>query len=130
MNALANDQLERIKSYLATSVWDGSVNVQTDNRGTTEAERAAMRQHPPHILLTNYQMLENLLVRPAAREALFRGHRLRFFVLDEVHTYRGTLGTHVALLLRRLKAHLKKAAPGVPEPISVGTSATIKSSDS
>ena len=129
MNALANDQLERIKSYLATSGWDGSVNVQMYNRGTTEAERAAMREHPPHILLTNYQMLEYLLVRPADREALFRGHRLRFLVLDEVHTYRGTLGTHVALLLRRLKAHLRKAAPDRAEPIAIGTSATIKSDD-
>ena len=54
-------------------------------------------------------MLEYLLVRPADRESLFAGHRCRFVVLDEVHTYRGTLGTHVALLVRRLRAHL---APG------------------
>lgn len=127
MNALANDQLERIDGYLQASGWAGSVAVRQYNRTTTEPEREAMRKSPPHILLTNYQMLEYLLVRPKDREALFAGHRIRFLVFDEVHTYRGTLGTHVALLVRRLKAHLRHAVPGSPPPICVGTSATIKS---
>src|SRR5579863_8267038 len=69
MNALANDQLERIESYLKVSGWEGTIDVQMYNRSTTQAERAAMRERPPHILLTNYQMLEYLLVRPADREA-------------------------------------------------------------
>ncbi len=129
MNALANDQLERIQEYLKNSGWAGSVDVQMYNRTTTEAERAAMRQSPPHILLTNYQMLEYLLVRPKDRDNLFANHRLRFLVFDEVHTYRGTLGTHVALLIRRLKAHLRRSVPAAPTPICVGTSATIKSDD-
>lgn len=137
MNALANDQYDRIQEYLQASGWAGSVDVQMYNRSTTEAEREAMRQSPPHVLLTNYQMLEYLLVRPKDREALFAQHRIRFLVLDEVHTYRGTLGTHVALLVRRLKAHLRRAAPrvpsmgmpGQPAPVCIGTSATIKSDD-
>jgi hypothetical protein len=49
-------------------------------------------------------MLEYLLVRPADRDALFANHRCRFVVLDEVHTYRGSLGANIALLLRRLLA--------------------------
>lgn len=129
MNALANDQFERIQEYLQNSGWAGSVDVQMYNRSTTEAERFAMRQSPPHILLTNYQMLEYLLVRPKDRDSLFADHRLRFLVFDEVHTYRGTLGTHVALLIRRLKAHLRRSVPAAPAPICVGTSATIKSDD-
>ena len=129
MNALANDQLERIQEYLQNSGWAGSVDVQMYNRTTTEAERAALRQSPPHILLTNYQMLEYLLVRPKDRDSIFANHRLRFLVFDEVHTYRGTLGTHVALLIRRLKAHLRRSVPAAPAPICVGTSATIKSDD-
>lgn len=129
MNALANDQFERIQAYLQNSGWAGSVDVQMYNRTTTEAERAAMRQSPPHILLTNYQMLEYLLVRPKDRDSLFADHRLRFLVFDEVHTYRGTLGTHVALLIRRLKAHLRRSVPAAPAPICIGTSATIKSDD-
>jgi ATP-dependent helicase YprA (DUF1998 family) len=81
------------------------------NRGTREDERAQLRERPPHLLLTNYQMLEYLLVRPADRDSLFAGHHCRFVVLDEAHTYRGTLGTHVALLLRRLRAHLCRSNP-------------------
>ena len=61
-------------------------------------------------------------------------------MLDEVHTYRGTLGSNIALLVRRLRAHLSGARQdwaidGPPEERSrrfptllpVGTSATIKS---
>lgn len=127
MNALANDQLERIQAYLKSSGWEGSVDVRMYNRTTDEKEREEMRKRPPHILLTNYQMLEYLLVRPKDREALFARHRMRFVVFDEVHTYRGGLGTNIALLVRRLRAHLRRAVSDRPSPIFVGTSATIRS---
>ena len=127
MNALANDQLERIQQYLRDSGYGDSIRVAVYNRGTIEAERERLRQRPPHLLLTNYQMLEYLLVRPADRESLFAGHRCRFVVLDEVHTYRGTLGTHVALLVRRLRAHLRRANPAAAPFLPIATSATIRS---
>ena len=101
-----------------------------------------MRRNPPHILLTNYMMLEYLLVRPADREGIFANHRCRFLVLDEVHTYRGILGSNIALLVRRLKTHLARARQDwrvevsadehprrFPLLVPVGTSATIKSMD-
>lgn len=140
MNALANDQEMRINEYLHNSGWAGAISVAKYDRGTKQSEREELRSNPPHILLTNYMMLEYLLVRPADREAIFANHRCRFLVLDEVHTYRGTLGSNIALLVRRLKAHLANARqdwnPNVlpseqtrryPEVIPVGTSATIKS---
>ena len=85
-------------------------------------------------------MLEYLLVRPADREALFKNHRCRYIVLDEVHSYRGSLGSNIALLYRRLLAHLKHAkhdflpdarddARRFPRVVPVATSATIKSVD-
>jgi hypothetical protein len=89
--------------------------------------RDSLRHRPPHLLLTNYQMLEYLLVRPQDRDALFAGHRCRFVVLDEVHTYRGTLGTHVALLLRCLCAHLRRPNPQAAAFVPIATSATIRS---
>lgn len=140
MNALANDQLQRIEEYLRDAGFAGAISVARYDRGTQQAEREALRRNPPHILLTNYMMLEYLLVRPADREDIFANHRCRFLVLDEVHTYRGTLGSNIALLVRRLRTHLACARqdwmPSVPESeiarryptlVPVGTSATIKS---
>lgn len=140
MNALANDQLLRIEQYLAEAGWAGAISVKRYDRGTSQTEREEMRQSPPHILLTNYMMLEYLLVRPADRDRIFANHRCRFVVLDEVHTYRGTLGSNIALLVRRARAHLQRAAqdwntnmpdgdqaPRFPRLLMVGTSATIKS---
>lgn len=140
MNALANDQEQRIREYLAAAGFAGTVSVSRYDRSTKEAEREALRRDPPHILLTNYMMLEYLLVRPKDREDIFANHRCRYLVLDEVHTYRGALGSNIALLVRRLRAHLSRARqdwlPDVDEHlrryrfpllIPVGTSATIKS---
>ena len=140
MNALANDQMERITRYLEESGWAGAVTVAQYDRSTTQPRRRELRERPPHLLLTNYMMLEYLLVRPADRDDIFANHRCRFLVLDEVHTYRGTLGTNIALLVRRLRAHLARARQDwrtsppddvrdrrFPSLTPVGTSATIKS---
>ena len=139
MNALANDQELRINQYLEDTGWAGAIRVAKYDRSTSQTEREALRKSPPHILLTNYMMLEYLLVRPADREDIFANHRCRFLVLDEVHTYRGKLGSNIALLVRRLKVHLARArqewranvpdeerARRYPAMIPVGTSATIK----
>lgn len=139
MNALANDQEIRIREYLEGS-GHTHVKVERYDRTTSETKREEMRASPPHILLTNFMMLEYLLVRPADRIKLFANHRCRFVVLDEVHTYRGTLGANIALLARRLFAHLAEAeqtfatdhaehARRFPKIIPVATSATIKSVD-
>jgi hypothetical protein len=140
MNALANDQRERIQDYLDGAGLASAVRVEQYDRSATSEDRKRMRDRPPHILLTNYMMLEYLLVRPADRDAIFANHRCRFVVLDEVHTYRGSLGTNIALLTRRLKAHLRAArqdweitppadlqARRFPPLIPIGTSATVKS---
>lgn len=139
MNALANDQQERIQAFLQAS-GHTHVTVERYDRSTKEDQRRRLRANPPHILLTNYMMLEYLLVRPADRDALFANHRCRFVVLDEVHAYRGSLGANIALLYRRLLAHLRQARQDwladdrgdpkrFPAPLAVATSATIKSVD-
>lgn len=67
--------------------------------------RQEMLAHPPHILITNYAMLEHLLLFPK-NAPLFRQSMLRFIVLDEVHTYAGAQASEVALLLRKLRRRL------------------------
>ncbi|SHJ88835.1 DEAD/DEAH box helicase [Desulfofundulus thermosubterraneus] len=54
MNALANDQKQRIEEYLAEAGFAGAVRVEQYDRGTPQAKREEMRANPPHILLTNY----------------------------------------------------------------------------
>ena len=87
-------------------------------------DRETMRKTPPDVLLTNYKMLDYLLLRPKDRQLWARNspETLRYVVVDELHTFDGAQGTDLALLLRRLRARLQ-----VPEGrlICVGTSATL-----
>jgi ATP-dependent helicase YprA (DUF1998 family) len=73
-----------------------------------------MQEAPPDILVTNYSMLEYMLMRPVesmifdqTREWLASDPEAHFtLVLDEAHTYSGAKGTEVAHLIRRLKERL------------------------
>ena len=130
MNALANDQIERLRNILADcpEITYGSYTGQTKqsyskalqeyrilNGGINPKEnelisREQMLQTPPHILLTNYAMLEYLMIRPKEMP-LFEGKyalNWKFIVLDEAHIYNGSTGIEVSMLLRRLKSCLPK----------------------
>jgi ATP-dependent helicase YprA (DUF1998 family) len=87
--------------------------------------RQEMLAHPPHVLITNYAMLEHLLLFPK-NAALFRHSVLRFLVLDEVHTYTGTQASEVALLLRKLRRRLRLTSDAVQ---CIGTSASLAKGD-
>ncbi len=81
--------------------------------------RAAIRAKKPQVLITNFSMLEYLLVRPVDAP-IFEGANLEFLVLDEAHAYRGVQATEIGYLLRRLKDRL-----GQPTPRCIATSATL-----
>ncbi len=138
MNALANDQYERFSHYLA-----GTGITFARYTGDTPEDPSDSKREPrpeglcpeaiwyrkeiresgtrPNILMTNYSMLEYLLLRKLDR-VLF-DHNLQFIVLDEVHTYSGARGIEVACLLRRLKEHVNKLDGSLT---CIGTSATVK----
>lgn len=135
MNALASDQARR----LAQTLWDdGRLKGQVSaglfiggegqhgvaSRDHLVDQRAVLRRSPPDILLTNYRMLDFLLMRPDD-QGLWEHNgpeTLRFLVLDELHTYDGAQGSDVACLIRRLRARLGAGAGTI---CPVGTSATI-----
>lgn len=79
----------------------------------------------PQILITNYAMLEYLLLRPQD-SPLFSQGKWRFVVLDEAHTYAGAKGIEVGLLMRRLKLRLGHQ-PG--QMRCIATSATLTGDD-
>lgn len=88
--------------------------------------RKEMRNTPPHILLTNYSMLEYLLLRPDD-SPLFdngRAQHWTYLVLDEAHQYRGSKGIEMAMLLRRLKQRLSEGGK-TGQFRCIATSATI-----
>lgn len=145
MNALANDQLLRLRVLLQNypSITFGRYTGETvERKEDAEARfsrmpnagpllsnellsREEMRAAPPHILLTNYAMLEYLLLRPQDTE-LFdgpTGRHWRFIVIDEAHVYDGASGIEVAMLMRRLKDRVVSSEPG--RLTSIATSATI-----
>ncbi len=83
--------------------------------------RSEMLLTPPHILITNYAMLEHLLLLPR-NAPLFHNARLRFLVLDEIHTYTGAQAIEVAFLLRKLKVQLGLESGNLQV---IGTSASL-----
>lgn len=138
MNALANDQARRFARLIAkTAAFRGlRVGLYTGGRkgepgmGTVMSpdgvitDRDTLRKAPPDVLLTNYKMLDYLLIRPKDR-ALWRHNEpdtLRYVIVDELHTFDGAQGTDLAMLLRRLRARLQVPAT---QWICVGTSATL-----
>lgn len=91
--------------------------------------REEMQSSPPDILITNFTMLEYMLLREDDRQLFANPKHFSFIVLDEVHTYSGTQGMEVAMLLRRLKGFLESRA-GQSLPIQcIGTSATLGGKD-
>lgn len=76
--------------------------------------RHEVQTAPPDLLVTNYSMLEYMLMRPIERQifdktaAWLKANPSETFlvVLDEAHLYRGAPGAEVGLLLRRLRARL------------------------
>ncbi|HEV2471472.1 MAG TPA: DEAD/DEAH box helicase, partial [Chthonomonadales bacterium] len=94
--ALAQDQLGKLDSFGLFPV----VRYGPYDGDTLAAERRAIRQNA-HIVLTNPDMLHiGILPNHSAWSRFLRN--LRYVVVDEMHSYRGVFGAHVAQLLRRL----------------------------
>lgn len=141
MNALATDQSRRIAELIHKSPeLRGNVTVgmyvggreHTPSRMMSEdnviTDHETLLNTPPDILMTNYKMLDYLLVRPKDA-GLWKDNApdtLKYIAVDELHTFDGAQGTDLACLLRRLKSRLWTPAGYL---CCIGTSATMGSKD-
>src|SRR5271167_3531215 len=116
--ALAQDQLTELHD-LATRLND-CFGVFTYDGDTPSDARKAIRERG-HVILTNPDMLHTgILPHHTKWQRLFEN--LRYVVLDELHTYRGVFGSHLANVLRRLA---RIAQFYGSDPVFVCCSATI-----
>lgn len=155
MNALVNDQVDRIHSWLKgqsgvtlfhftsetpedrrMATRDGvpeydvsRIRTRQQARGLESPDGARIKRHAatrvPDVLVTNYSMLEYMLCRP--QDGVFFGPGLRTVVLDEAHLYAGALAAEITMLLRRLLDRCGRAPQDV---LTIGTSATLGTGDS
>ena len=142
MNALATDQEKRIaklvhespelKNKIRVGLYVGGQEEKPSMMMTESGvitDHQTLQNNPPDILLTNYKMLDYLLVRPKDA-SLWEDNKpdtLKYIAVDELHTFDGAQGTDLACLLRRLKSRLY-----IPKGFlcCIGTSATIGAKDS
>jgi len=153
MNALINSQNEEIKKYESNFLKSSLGGVRYDEQNKTfdeqikelkeivgdkfpikyaqytgqedEETREAIRKNPPHVLLTNYMMLELIMTR-GGKDVEIRNtilESIKYLVFDELHTYRGRQGSDVSILIRRIKANARNNIT------CIGTSATMISSE-
>lgn len=131
MNALVEDQIDRFRHTLSVfpevtyGFFTGRTpeyaepKERTSRPDNEKISRDEIRKNPPHFLFTNYSMLEYLLIRPKDNVLFKNTDNWRFVVLDEAHTYNGTLGIELSMLMRRLTALAKN------KPRFILTSATL-----
>ena len=101
LKALAQDQLKHFQQMAkfckdpkpAAGIYDGD---------TSAWHRRRIREAPPNVVLTNPEMLHLSLLAHHDKWSEFLS-QLDFVVVDEVHTYRGVLGSHVSQIFRRLR---------------------------
>lgn len=129
MNALINSQFKEFEKFKIS--YEEKFNKPfpvTFNQYTgqeSDQQKEELRTNPPHILLTNYVMLELAMTR-SGRDVEIRHNfleNIKFLVFDELHTYRGRQGSDVSILIRRIKAAAKNSIT------CIGTSATMVSDD-
>ena len=100
LKALEQDQLKAfnrlaslVSPHIRAEIYDGD---------TEPHRREKIKSEPIHVIFTNPDMLHmGILPSHALWKDFFK--RLHFVVIDEVHTYRGIFGSHVAQIIRRLR---------------------------
>ncbi|MDD3085046.1 MAG: DEAD/DEAH box helicase [Candidatus ainarchaeum sp.] len=109
----------RYNKKICCNVFDGD---------TPDNERQQIFSNPPDILLTNYSMLDRILTDPKYN-VLLQNFDLKYLIIDEIHSYRGSKGIDLSLLIRRLQYNILKLSNNLDRIQYVGTSATLGDKD-
>ena len=101
LKALAQDQLAAFTAL--TTHWPEAARPSAAiyDGDTTDHFRRKIRKNPPSVLITNPEML-HLSILPYHEQWTTFLASLTLVVVDEAHTYRGVLGSHISQLFRRL----------------------------
>ena len=118
IKALEQDQRKSLEALIP---FGSGIRAEIMDGDTPSHRRAKLRADPPHILITNPDILHLSLLPGHEQWPGFFTH-LKYVVVDELHTYKGIFGSHVAHVLRRLRRVV--AAHGA-RPQFVACSATI-----
>ncbi|MEH7331334.1 DEAD/DEAH box helicase [Neobacillus drentensis] len=116
--ALAQDQKSEINEFIQAAGVD--INSYTYDGDTPANIRQRVRQ-AGHVVITNPDMLHSAIL-PHHTKWVSLFENLKFVVIDELHTYRGVFGSHVANVIRRLKRICRYYGSN---PVFICTSATI-----
>ncbi len=101
LKALARDQLKEFENLISPLSSELCPSIAVYDGDTPLGEREKIKREPPNILLTNPDMLHlGILPHHYAWHSFFTN--LKYIVVDEVHTYRGVMGSHMAWVFRRL----------------------------
>jgi DEAD/DEAH box helicase domain-containing protein len=120
LKALAQDQLRAFEQLTAdfgeikptAAIYDGD---------TSAYRRKRIREAPPNVILTNPEMLHLSLLAHHRKWQTFLKD-LKTVVVDEVHTYRGVMGSHVAQIFRRFQRICQRYGAA---PTFIFSSATV-----
>jgi DEAD/DEAH box helicase domain-containing protein len=120
LKALAQDQL-RAFEQMAAHFGENQPTAAIYDGDTSAYRRKKIRESPPNVILTNPEMLHlSFLAHHRKWKHFYKN--LEYVVVDEVHTYRGVMGSHVAQIFRRFQRICRRYGTS---PIFVFSSATV-----
>ena len=121
IKALEQDQLGAFRDLVNACGMSDKVEAEIYDGDTSSYKRGKIRNNPPQVVITNPDMIHvGMIPYHEKWEKFFKN--LEYIVIDEVHTYRGVFGSHVAHVLRRL---FRVAALYGSSPKLIACSATI-----
>jgi len=102
LKALEQDQLKALQEFVFPIKSQVKFQAVIYDGDTSSYRRRKIRESIPTVLITNPDMVHlSLLPFHTQWEELFRN--LRYVIIDELHTYKGIFGSHLAQIIRRLE---------------------------